>query len=232
MSPAIRITRTRARAPGAARRNDAGSSGPGRGPGVEARGHGHLGTRHEAAPLAGDELPARHDHLRAHVPEVGKHEEVRPAPGRDPAELPVEAEVLGRVQAGHLVGGHRREPAVDRPLDDAVHVAAREQIGRPDPIGGQRRPAKGHVLVADLEDGLQVAPHRAFADHDAHAEAEPLERLPGRDRLVAGVQPGRGAGDEPGPRAPAVWPSTVLPSARARAISGRSRSGSGRSRCQ
>ena len=110
--------------------------------------------------------------------------------------------MLGPVQAGHLVGGHRREPAVDRPLDDAVHVTAREQIGGPDPIGGERRPAKGHVLVADLEDGVQVAPHRAFPDHDAHAEAEPLERFPGRDRLVAGVQPGRGAGDEPRPPRP------------------------------
>jgi hypothetical protein len=47
-----------------------------------------------------------------------------------------------------------------------VHVTALEEVGRPDPVGGQRGAAEVHAGVTDPGDRLQVAPDRALADQE------------------------------------------------------------------
>jgi hypothetical protein len=199
MSPAIRITRARTHV--ARRRDEAERRGldrPDAQSAIESRGERDGREIHEAPPLRSDDSPPGHHDLRAHGAQVREYDQVRSAARSDATKLGVQAIVLGHIQARHLIRSHRRDAEIDRLLHDPIHVTPRQNVRRPHAVRREGRTTQVHAQVPDGHHRLQIAADRAFSDQHVHAQTEPLARLLGRDRLVAGANAGRRKRSQPG----------------------------------
>ena len=74
--------------------------------------------------------------------QVLDEEDVGEAAGRDRAELVAEAEVLGAVERRHLDRDERVDALLDRPPDDAVHVAVGDDRVREHVVGDEEAVAR------------------------------------------------------------------------------------------